>query len=54
MNMMDTTEVIEIVFKKWIESDLGKLASEIEIIQAKKDTFSFKFRAIEINNQNVL
>ena len=49
LNMMDTTEVIKIVFKKWIESDYGKLAKEIEIIQAKKDTFNFDFKTIEIN-----
>jgi hypothetical protein len=48
-NMMDTTEIIEIVCKKWSESDYGKLAKEIEIIQAKKDTFNFTFQTIEIN-----
>lgn len=48
-NMMDTTEIIEIVYKKWSESDYGKLAKEIEIIQAKKDTFNFDFQTIEIN-----
>ncbi|MEM9364222.1 MAG: hypothetical protein AAGA43_16390 [Bacteroidota bacterium] len=48
-NMMDTTEVIKIEYKKWLESDYGKLAKEIEIIQAEKDTFNFNFKTIEIN-----
>ncbi len=48
-NMMDSTEVIEIVFKKWIDSDFGKLAKEIEIIQGKKDTFHFHFETVKIN-----
>ena len=52
-NMMDTTEVIEIVFKKWSKSDYGKLAKVIEIIQAKKDTFNFNFQAIKINTETL-
>lgn len=49
LNMMDTTEVIEVTYKKWIDSDHGKLAKEIEIVQAKKDTFHFDFTTININ-----
>nr|WP_298996638.1 hypothetical protein [uncultured Allomuricauda sp.] len=49
LNMMDTTEVIKIEYKKWLESDYGKLAKEIEIVQAKKDTFNFDFKTIQIN-----
>ncbi|WP_299245493.1 hypothetical protein [uncultured Aquimarina sp.] len=48
-NMMDTTQVIKIVYKKWDESNYGKLAKEIEIIQAEKDTFNFSFETIKIN-----
>lgn len=48
-NMMDTTEGIEVVYKQWDESEFGKLAKEIEIIQAKKDTFNFDFETIKIN-----
>ncbi|MEM9545218.1 MAG: hypothetical protein AAGA77_04560, partial [Bacteroidota bacterium] len=50
LNMMDTTEVIQVEYKKWVESEYGKLAKEIEIVQAKKDTFHFDFKTIEINN----
>ncbi|MEO0573688.1 MAG: hypothetical protein AAF039_18455, partial [Bacteroidota bacterium] len=50
-NMMDTTEVIKIEYKKWMESDYGKLAKKIEIIQAKKDTFNFDFKTVEINKK---
>lgn len=49
LNMMDTTEVIKIEYKKWINSDYGKLAQEIEIVQARKDTFNFDFQTIKIN-----
>lgn len=49
LNMMDTTEVIQIRYKAWEDSDYGKLAKEIEIVQAKKDTFSFHFETIYIN-----
>ena len=51
LNMMDTTEVIKITYKKWIESEYGKLAKDIEIVQAKKDTFHFDFKRIEINHK---
>ena len=51
LNMMDTTEVIKIEYKNWIDSDYGKLAKEIEIVQAKKDTFNFDFKTIEINKK---
>ncbi len=49
LSPIDTTEVIEIINKKWTNSDYGKMVEEIEIIQAKKDTFYFKFERIEIN-----
>ncbi len=49
LNMMDTTEVIKVEYKKWVESNYGQLAKEIEIIQAEKDTFYFDFNTIDIN-----
>jgi hypothetical protein len=49
LNPIDTTQVIEIINKKWSDSNYGKMAKEIEIIQAKKDTFHFSFENIKIN-----
>lgn len=49
LNPMDTTEVIEIISKKWVETDYGKMVKEIEIIQARRDTFYFVFERIKIN-----
>ena len=49
LNMADTTEVITVEYKKWIESAYGKLAKEIEIVQAVKDTFNFQFENLKIN-----
>ena len=48
MNMLDTTQSIELIYKNWNESDYGKLARNVEIIQAGKDTFTFEFTAIRI------
>lgn len=49
LNMADTTEVIRVEYKKWIESAYGKLAKEVEIVQAAKDTFNFQFENLKIN-----
>lgn len=49
LNPLDTVERIEIKNIKWTESNYGKLAKEIEIIQAKRDTFHFYFETIAIN-----
>lgn len=49
LNMMDTTETIKIRTEKWIDSKYGKMTKEIEIIQAKKDTFNFNFERIELS-----
>lgn len=49
LNMMDPSEQIEIIHTKWMDSEYGSLAKEIEIVQAKKDTFHFSFDSIKIN-----
>jgi hypothetical protein len=49
LNPLDTTELIEITHKAWRDSEFGQLVKEIEIIQAKKDTFYFNFEYVHIN-----
>ena len=49
LNMMNTTETIQVTYQQWEESMYGKLAKKVEIIQAKKDTFHFDFKTIKIN-----
>lgn len=49
INPVDTMQIIEIVHKKWIDTDFGKMAKEIEIIQGGMDTFFFDFEFIRIN-----
>ena len=46
----DTTEIIEVIHKKWSDSNYGKVVSEIEIIQARRDTFYYSFDSIEMGN----
>jgi hypothetical protein len=48
-NPVDTSELIQVAYLSWTESDFGKLAKEIEIIQAQKDTFYFNFECVKIN-----
>lgn len=52
LNPMDTSQVIEIINKKWMESAYGKMVKEIEIIQAKKDTFHFNFESVKLNSKH--
>jgi len=49
LNPMDTSQTIEVINKQWIDSEYGKMVKEIELIQAKKDTFYFNFEKIDIN-----
>ena len=49
INMMDTTQIIEVFHKKWTDSNFGKVVSEIEIIQAGRDTFYYTFDKIELS-----
>jgi len=48
LNPMDTTQRIEIINKKWMESAYGKMVKELAIIQAKKDTFYFNFAQVKL------
>lgn len=52
LNMIDTSEVININYTSWIDSDFGKLAKTLHVIQAQKDTFNFDFEVIEINKND--
>lgn len=51
LNPMDTTQVIEIINKKWMDSAYGKMVKVLEIIQAKKDTFHFHFEQVKLNTE---
>ena len=48
-NPLDTLQTIEIQHKKWMDTEYGKMVKELEIVQAKKDTFYFNFENIQIN-----
>lgn len=52
LNPADTGQAIEIIFKSWTNSAYGKLVKELEIIQAKKDSFYFDFTSVLINQKN--
>ena len=49
LNPRDTTEVIEIINTLFVDNAFGKMVKELEIIQAKKDTFHFNFKSIKVN-----
>jgi len=49
LNPFNTKESIAIEIKDWRETAYGKMVQNLEIIQAQKDTFSFEFSAVEIN-----
>lgn len=50
INPKDTSQTIEIHYDKWVDSTYGKMAREIYIVQAKKDTFFFDFRSLKIKD----
>ncbi|MBS9462370.1 hypothetical protein KIM67_08105 [Flagellimonas sp. 389] len=50
-NPNDTTEQIEIKYKEWMESDIGKIAKKVEIIQGGKDIYQFHYKSIIINDK---
>ena len=52
-NSMDTTQTIEIIYDTWQESEYGRLAKSLRIIQAGRDTFSFDYQKIEINGNEI-
>lgn len=47
LNPTDTTESIEIFYSLWKPTEHGELAYKVEIIQARKDTFTFNFQNLE-------
>ena len=51
LNPRDTSQIIEILFDKWIPSTYGDMVKEIRIIQAKKDTFYFDFVTLKIRDE---
>lgn len=48
-NPLDTLQIIEVIHKKWTDTEYGKMVKELEVVQAKKDTFYFHFESILIN-----
>ncbi|WP_207097052.1 hypothetical protein [Allomuricauda sp. CAU 1633] len=51
-NPKDTTQTIELIYDRWVESEYGEMAKEIRIVQAEKDTFYFNFRFLEIRGES--
>ena len=49
VNPLDSSQVIEIVNNAWMSTEYGKMPKEVDIIQAKKDTYRFSFNKVEIN-----
>lgn len=52
INPKDSTQLIEILYDKWIQSNFGNMAKEIRIVQAKKDTFHFNYSSLKIRDKN--
>ena len=50
LNPRDTTQTIEILYKTWKKTNFGYLVRMVDIVQAKKDTFNFNFKSIEITD----
>ena len=51
LNPKDTLQSIEIIYAKWVPSKYGEIAKVVDIVQAKKDTFSFNFKSINIRDE---
>ncbi len=49
LNPGDTTERIEIIYTQWMDSPMGKIAQNVEIIQGGKDVYTFDFKEVEFN-----
>ena len=49
LNPVDTSETIQIINKSWTNSDYGKMVKDLEIIQAERDTFTFNFKKVALN-----
>jgi len=52
LNPSDTTEQIEIRYIEWMNSQLGKLAKQVEIIQGGKDIYRFDYTDVSVNIEN--
>lgn len=48
INPVDTTQLIEVIHKKWKQTEFGELVKELEVVQAEKDTFKFNYHTIRI------
>ncbi|WP_156102170.1 hypothetical protein [Muricauda sp. MAR_2010_75] len=51
-NPKDTTQTIELFYDTWLQSKYGAMVKEIHIVQAKKDTFFFTFKSVEIRGES--
>jgi hypothetical protein len=51
-NPKDTTQTIELFYDIWVQSKYGAMVKEIHIVQAKKDTFFFTFKSVEIRGES--
>ena len=51
-NSMDTTQIIEIKYNNWNETEYGPMVSDALIIQAGNQNFSFEFDTVIINSEN--
>ena len=51
-NPKDTTQTIELFYDGWVQSKYGAMVKEIHIVQAKKDTFFFTFKSVEIRGES--
>ncbi|NNE26021.1 MAG: hypothetical protein HKN09_04210 [Saprospiraceae bacterium] len=49
VNPLDTSQIIEIVNNTWMNTSFGKMPKEVDIIQAKKDTYRFSFIKVDVN-----
>jgi len=52
-NPSDSSELIDVYFKKFKNTDYGSLVSQIEIIQGGKDRYQFDFDSLIVNNQTI-
>lgn len=51
LNPADSTQAIEIVPTQWTDTGFGKLVSALYIVQGGKDTFSFEYKTLKINQK---
>ena len=49
VNPFDTTQLIKVIITEWSETDFGRMAKSLKIIQGETDTFYYRFNKVEIN-----